>query len=61
MSAYGAITAPAPLATLTPLSWPLTPGLTLTTHPISHKDVPQGLLEYLHGVFQEELAGELND
>ena len=56
MSTYGYVAAPTPTAPLHPLVYPLKSG-SLSTHPVSHTDVPADLVDYLYTVFTRELEG----
>lgn len=58
MSAYGAISAPTSAAVLPVLSWPIADGRTLTTYPVRGNDAPASVINYLYGVFSDELEGE---
>lgn len=58
MSAYGAIKVQAPKKPLEVRSYPLAGGLSITTHPVVGSDTSAELIDYLWGVFNEELAGE---
>lgn len=54
--AYGAIPPPTLTAELPTLAYTLPNGHRLTTHPLNAETAPGALVEYLHGVFNDELA-----
>ncbi|GHJ87171.1 hypothetical protein NliqN6_3573 [Naganishia liquefaciens] len=54
--AYGAIPPPINTAPLPTLAYPLPNGHRLTIHPVTAHTAPLELAQFLHGVFNEELA-----
>ncbi|ORX35795.1 hypothetical protein BD324DRAFT_661160 [Kockovaella imperatae] len=58
MSAYGAISAPTPIAELTSRLWPIPSG-SVSTHPISFADAPEEMMQYMYEVFAKELEDGL--
>lgn len=57
MSAYGAIATPKPTEQLSAQSYSLPNGLCVTTHPVYGSDTDPKLIDYFHGIFNDELAG----